>query len=62
MQALSLLFLTLTGLGSNRLLQLLHLASGCFGWQPRIMAHSLQFACSSACGTENAWRLPSLAL
>ena len=34
MQALSLEFLTLTGLGSNRLLQLLHFASGSFGLQP----------------------------
>jgi len=35
MQALSLEFLTLTGLGSNRLLQLLHFASDSFGLQPR---------------------------
>jgi hypothetical protein len=35
MQALSLEFLTLTGLGSNRLLQLLHFASGYDGLQPK---------------------------
>jgi hypothetical protein len=39
MQALSLEFLTLTGLGSNRLLQLLHFASGSFGLQPSNIRH-----------------------
>jgi hypothetical protein len=37
MQALSLLFLTLTALGKKSLLQLLHFASGSFGLQPRII-------------------------
>ena len=37
MQALSLLFLTLTALGRKSLLQLLHFASGSFGLQPRII-------------------------
>lgn len=46
MQALSLLFLTLTGLGKENLLQFRHFASGSFGLQPRIirlLSRSQQF-------------------
>jgi hypothetical protein len=40
MQALSLEFLTFTGLGKESLLQFKHFASGSFGLQPSIRHHA----------------------
>ncbi len=58
MQALSLEFLTLTGLGSNRLLQLLHFASGSFGLQPsiRFLAYRSQQKLSDLPRLKGAWQ------
>jgi hypothetical protein len=54
MQALSLEFLTLTGLGSNRLLQLLHFASGSLGLQPKSIRRT-------SCRSQQFWHgLPHL--
>ena len=59
MQALSLEFLTFTGLGKENLLQFRHFASGSFGLQPRIIRLSSRSQQKQNGQTQQGYGLPA---